>query len=386
MSVQIHLTPNTKILHMSKMYFLLAFTISTAVYACKKSQDGINGGSNPPTPNPTTFQGKGGIYYLGSADIPLNNAAYTNPNLAGAVVRFKWENLETTPNVFNWAYLDGEIAKAKANNKKITIQPLGYPGWVITTLGASSYRYIDKNTFHTTYLDTLTDVITWDNIYLNRVNNLIIKLAEKYSGDSTIAYFNLIGGQISRGLPDSVITVSGPKPFWTAYAYNADTIIAKMKPILDLYMTRFPKTPLWCSVDYVSFENKASGRSNNYLCSELVAYGVSRYPDRFGCWREDIAACNPQPNLQTTSQWYTMAQNSTRTGAQMLWSVQDGPTRMNKCGILPNTKQVVLDSSVNNGLRLGMRYFEVYAADIQDASLTANIASYNAILKAKYVY
>lgn len=371
---------------MTKHLLLTAFLFSLILFACKKSQDTRNGGTNPPTPTPTTFQGKGGIYYLGNADIAINNAAYTNPNLAGAVVRFKWETLETSPNVFNWTYIDGEINKAKVNNKKVTLQLLGYPSWIITTLGAGAYSFIDKNTFHTTYLDTLQDVITWDNIFLNRVSNLINKFAEKYAADTTVAYFNLIAGQISRGLPDSVISSTGSKAFWTAFPYNADTVVAKMKPILDLYMSKFPKTPLWNSVDYVSFESKASGRSNNYLCSQYVAYGVAAYPDRFGCWREDIAACNPQPNVQSTSQWFTMAQNSTRTGAQMLWNVQDGPNRMNKCGILPNTKQVVLDSSINNGLRLGMRYFEVYAADIQDATLSANIASYNAILKSKYAY
>lgn len=352
--------------------------------ACKKSRDNDTGTTNPPTASSSTFQGKAGIYHLGSVDIPINSSVYANPNVAGAVVRLKWENVEPSPDVFNWAFIDAELAKAKANNKKISIQVLSYPGWVISTLGASSYRYVDKNTYHNTYLDTLSDVITWDEIYLNRVSNLIDKLAGKYAGDTTISYFNLIGGQISRGLPDSAVTASGTKAFWTIFPYNADTVVSKMKPILDLYMAKFPKTPLWCSVDYVSFETKASGRANNYLCSQFVNYGVATYPDRFGCWREDISACNPQQNIQSTSQWYTMAQNSTRTGAQMLWSVQDGPDRMNKCGILPNTKQVVLDSSINNGLRLGMRYFEIYAADIQDATLSANLANYNSILKAKY--
>lgn len=208
---------------MTKTNLLYVFILLTAFYACKKDQETVNGGTVQP--NPTTFQGKGGIYYLGSSDAAINNDAYTNPNLAGVVIRFKWENLETSPNVFNWTYLDGEITKAKANNKKVTVQVLGYPNWVITTLGASAYSYIDKNTYHTTYLDTLKDVITWDNIYLSRVTNLINKLAEKYSADTTVAYFNLIGGQISRGLPDSVITASGPEAFWTAFPYNADTLI-----------------------------------------------------------------------------------------------------------------------------------------------------------------
>ena len=72
-----------------------------------------------------------------------------------------------------------------------------------------------------------------------------------------------------------------------------------------------------------------------------------------------------------------------RTGGQMLWSVQDGPTRMNKCGITPNTKQEVLDSAVNKGLTFGMRYIEIYGADIDDSSLSLNIQNANAKLIAR---
>jgi len=361
---------------------LLPLLIAILFFACKKS----NNSNAITTPVNTNFKGKGGIYYLGSANMAVNNSVYANPHLAGVVVRFTWESLETSPDIFNWAFIDSEIGKAKANNKKVSLQLLGYPLWVINGLGAVSYNYIDRNAAHATYLDTLKDVMPWDNIYLNRIGKLINQFAAKYAADTTVAYFNLIAGQVSRGMPDSVITGTGSKAFYTVFNYNADTVVAKMEALLDLYMSKFPNTALWNSVDYVSFESKASGRANNYLCSQYVNYGTATYPDRFGCWREDLAACNPGTAIQTTSQWFTMQQNSSRTGAQMLWSVQDGPDRMNKCGILPNTKQVVLDSAINNGLRLGMRYFEVYGADIQDVSLTSNIAAYTTILKAKYPF
>ncbi|MFM8349481.1 MAG: T9SS type A sorting domain-containing protein, partial [Actinomycetales bacterium] len=82
-------------------------------------------------------------------------------------------------------------------------------------------------------------------------------------------------------------------------------------------------------------------------------------------------------NIATTSHWYLMQQNPCRTGAQMLWSVQDGPSRMNQCGILPNTKAMVLDSAVNKGLALGMRYLEIYGSDITDVSLNSTIQQAN---------
>jgi hypothetical protein len=300
------------------------------------------------------------------------------------VLKATWDKLEPTPGNFDFTFLDGEIVKCKANNKKASIQVLGYPAWMITTSGAASYRYIDLNVNHSTYLDTLKEVVSFDNIYLSKISNLITKLAENYASDTTVSYFNLVAGQISRGLPDSIVTNTGKKAFWKEYAYNADTVVSKMKPILDLYMTKFPKTPLWNSVDYVTFETKASGKTINYLASQYVAYGVSKYSDRFGCFREDIAGCNPSPTYSSGSQWAIMAQNTSRTGAQMLWNVQDGPAfRMNKCGILPNTKQAVLDSAVNKALTFGMRYLEIYSADVVDPTLSGRMTNYTALLKTK---
>lgn len=274
--------------------------------------------------------------------------------------------------------------KCKANNKKASLEILGYPAWVITSLGASSYYYVDNNPAHSTYLKTLQGVVTFDNIYLGRIANLINNLSNKYANDTTVAYLNLISSQISRDLPDSTVNNGVKKAFWVQYKYNADTVVSKMKPLLDLYMTKFPNTPLWNSVDYVSFETLSSGKDVNYLALQYVAYGVGKYPDRFGCYREDIGACTPSDPPPSGNQWFIMSQNSIRTGGQMLWNVQDGPNfRQNKCGIIPNTKQSVLDSAVNHGLKYGMRYLEIYSVDVTDATLSASMANYTKLLKTK---
>jgi hypothetical protein len=331
------------------------------------------------------FIGHSGVYYLGSADVAIAASKYTNPCISGVVCRFKWEALENTPNVYDWSFIDGEILKAKNAKKKISLQPLGVPSWMKTIPNVETYYYIDKNTFHSTYGQIVSDVIPWGNVYLDRLKLFIQQLANKYANDTTVSYVNAIGGNISRGLPDSVLTdtiLKTKTAFWKKYNYSAETVASKMYPIIDFYMSKFPKTPLWCSVDYVLFEMKASGHAPNYLATLYTNYGITNYPDRFGLFREDIAGCTLIPP-QTGNQWFIMKNNPTRTGAQMLWSVQDGPDRMNKCGITPNTKQQVLDSAVNKGLDFGMRYLEIYGADIDDISLSDNIRLANLKLIAK---
>ncbi len=332
------------------------------------------------------FNGHAGIYFLGTADIPIGNSNYANPNINGVVVRFKWNSVEPTPGNFNWSFVDAEIAKAQSNNKKVSLQPIGKPNW-LDSIGAKKYYYIEKSQFSPSFGKVVSEILPWDTTYVNRYKIFLKNLAAKYANTPIVTYINAVGVNFSRGLPDTVVidtNTLAKKTFWTAYNYNADTLGKIMNQITDYYMGLFPTTPMWCSVDYVTFQPNASGQARNYLATIYCNYGITKYSNRFGLFREDVSGCNPNlAGINSGSHWYILKQNPCRTGGQMLWNVQDGPARMNQCGILPNTKAVVFDSAVNKGLALGMRYLEIYGIDIIDASLTNSMQQANNKLMAK---
>lgn len=76
------------------------------------------------------FTGHGGVYFLGAANIPISTERYSNENINGVVVRFKWEDIEPTPGNFNWTFIDGELEKATFYHKKVCLQALGTPDWM----------------------------------------------------------------------------------------------------------------------------------------------------------------------------------------------------------------------------------------------------------------
>lgn len=314
-----------------------------------------------------TFIGEPGVYVLGRLNVPMATAEYTKSFVAGAAVRTKWDSLETSPGVFNWSFLDSEIANANAFGKKISILVVGYAGW-LSSVGVPMYDYIDNNPISATYLDTLQAPITWSATYVNRLSMLIQQLGIKYSNDTTVTYINCGAGNMNNNLPNHV--ASGVD-FWTATGYHRDTLVAKMEQVLDVYMTAFPNTATWNSLENIWFEPQASGNPFNYVITQFANYGEATYPDRFGAWREDLTGC--QNTTSTNSQWFTVASHPCRTGGQMTYNVQDGPSRMNQCGLVPNTKDFVLQSAFNKGFSMNMRYFEVYKEDIDDTTLTATI-------------
>jgi len=325
----------------------------------------------------SSFSGKKGLYILGSVDIPLHSDNYERAFVSGAAVRVKWETIEPKPDQYNWSFLDSEIETARRYEKNISISILSAPSWLKDSLGARVYKYIDKNQYHLSYGDTLTGYITWDSIYIARYIKVIKELSDRYNAENVISYFNLIASAFSRNLPDTLY--NGSK-FYKEFKYNPDTLVSKMKYVLDFYMKYFPNTPLWNSMDYVRFEPEATGKPINYVASEYSKYGIEKYPNRFGVWREDLSACNPSEAISQSSHWFILKQNPLRNGAQMLWSVQDGAVRMNQCNSLPSDKISVMDSALSNGKSLGILYFEIYQNDIEDPSLSAVFEKYSAAL------
>jgi hypothetical protein len=51
------------------------------------------------------FIGQSGVYYLGAANLPISTTNYSNANINGVVVRFKWNDVEPTPGNFNWSFV-----------------------------------------------------------------------------------------------------------------------------------------------------------------------------------------------------------------------------------------------------------------------------------------
>ena len=316
------------------------------------------------------FVGESGIFILNPANKAITAAEFNQPFVDGGVARTKWEYLESSPGIFNWEFLDGEIATAESAGKSLSIAIIRQPVWLIDSLGAESYFAIDYNQYHSTYLDTLEYVVNYDSIVIERYKILIDSLAERYSGNLNIAYFRIFT-DVPMDLP---LIVADGTPFYEAVFYHPDTVLNCMKDLTNHYMQAFPEIPLWVSPDHVRFEGDATGHLKNYLADTLMKWGASTYPERFGVWREDLSGCVIVTAENENTHWYVMSQHPCRNGSQMVWNVQDGPRRMNNCYITPRddspeSKAAVLDSAISAGLSISMRYYEIYSRDLKDSDL-----------------
>ena len=159
-------------------------------------------------------------------------------------------------------------------------------------------------------------------------------------------------------------------------------MIAVLKESVDAFMEAFPDKPQWFSVGQLDFGAPLSCGLNTCVATGVADWGVARYPDRFGVWREDLNANRNVPASNTL--WNEIARYRPRIGAQMVFSSADCPgdgigqdCRLASPGVQPAdalTSAIEVGSSNDqvegHGYYL-MPYQEIYNSDVADNALAA---------------
>jgi hypothetical protein len=309
-----------------------------------------------------------GVFALLSKDRPADPALLQNPSVAGLAVRSAWSTLEPSDGTFDWSYLDGQVSAAKAAGKHVSIAVSApdTPQWVYDA-GAKAIPLIDPNPNHSTYGQLFNIPVPWDPIFLDRWTKFLAAFGARYGNEPTVAYVRGATESVTNGWGFPGVDANN-QPL-TIYGYTPDKEVMALETVVDATMSAFPHTPLWAEVGSVKDITDLMVPNQDYFGDQIAAYGFQKYPDRFGVWREDLSDCTANPPKM--GGWAILAANPGKSGAQMLWDVQDGPPtyRMDACmKASPDDHPTVLQYAVNVGVSLGLIYVEIYGSDILDPS------------------
>jgi len=299
---------------------------------------------------------------LASNEQSPDPSLYTNPAIAGIAVRTAWESCEPGNGVFDWKYLDAQIAAAKTAGKKVSIAVAAVsakhpaPAW-LSAAGAKLVTIKDPSG------DTYPIPVPWDEIFLDAYTAFVSAFGARYANEPTVAFVRGATESVTNGwgLPG---TDSSGVPL-SSYGYSPDKEVAALERVVDAFMTAFPRTLQWEEVGFVK-DTENLGVDAGYFAQAIADYGFTKYPDRFEVWREDLSDCTPNP--PTRADWTILAAHPGHDGAQMVWNVQDGPQafRMDGCTNAPPDKGTVLRDAIQKGIDFGMPYLEIYEADCKD--------------------
>ena len=74
-----------------------------------------------------------GVFSLSISDRAANQPVLDNPDVDGISIRAGWAGLEPAEGVFDWTFVDSEVARAAAAGKKVLLRigtQAGKPDWV----------------------------------------------------------------------------------------------------------------------------------------------------------------------------------------------------------------------------------------------------------------
>jgi hypothetical protein len=298
-----------------------------------------------------------GVFELTTTDAQNigSDEAWQNPNVAGVVARTLWSSVEPTDvqngGAYYWNFLDAAAKAAQINNRKLIISVeagIHSPSWLYTA-GAKMFS------------GTMPQ--PWDPVFQNRWGQFIAALGARYDGVAQLVAVTMSGpGQkLEYDFADTQARVAelnqaGGPSVWQAAA----------NVVTDDFARAFKTTPVFLAT------NNAILGDGRATLTNVVSYGLSKYPNRFG------VQCNElQSGSHTTGPFPHLNINMPISPCilQMLGSEQTG-------GLRGGTNP--LNQSLNNGIIMGAWAIEVYSADCEDPEDQADIAAANATLLAKH--
>src|SRR6266513_1925858 len=63
-----------------------------------------------------------GVFSLSPAGVAFQDTVLSNPSVDGVGIRQDWRDLEPTEGVYNWDFLDSQVARVAAAGKKVLLR------------------------------------------------------------------------------------------------------------------------------------------------------------------------------------------------------------------------------------------------------------------------
>src|SRR5215471_12427813 len=296
-----------------------------------------------------------------------------DPRIVGLDLGGKWGQIEATEGVYDWSYLDTQLAQAEAHGKTvllgITSGGVNVPDWLLADYpDIQTFSFIDTNPYHSTYGQQLTIPVFWDPIFLAKKIALIQAAGAHFAANPNIV---IVGCAFANATTEDWNIPDAPEDIanWLLAGYTTQLMVNTGEAVIDATMAAFPNQNITMSIGR---NDTDLDPTQDYLSQTIVDYATATY-GRFITAKYSLAANTPDPALTTSLfNWQILFDQCPSLATQMLWYVSGDTTyRMN--GGVPGDPATVLLNAVTIGTHYGTQYQEIYEKDLEDSTLSSTI-------------
>jgi len=236
-----------------------------------------------------------GVFCLSPAGVHADDSVLSNPSVDGLSIRQNWSDLEPTEGVFDWSFLDSEVARAAAASKKVLLRintQFAKPDWVASAVAKAGGAFFpfDKDGVPTTI------PVFWDPTFLTKKKAMIAALGAHFTNKSAI---NIVWTSFANANSEdwSVPHSSEDIAHWFAVGYTSEKLLAAGRQIIDATMAAFPNQYVTLAVG----GNGHVGATGNldpdasYVARNAVLAARAIWPGRLIVQKNSLSTYNPRP-------------------------------------------------------------------------------------------
>lgn len=265
----------------------------------------------------------------------------------GVLVRVAWEDIETSPGVYDWSLIDGQIQAAQSYGIKISlavVNGLVAPDW-LSAMGTQMFDY----TFHKSQESI---PVPWDATFQSRWTQFIADFGARYSTEDTISLVYITTSS-SNGfemqLPRSPTDVAN----WNAIGYTDEKYASAWKSAMDAFADAFPNHPLSHEVHPVL--------NSDAVAEDVYQYAREHHGDQVGVLAAWWMVRNAEEVYPGMFEILKDASYESHSEVQVANSYTNTPDRFSEDGY---------QGEINLAISSGVRYMEVWNSDLLNTSLT----------------
>jgi hypothetical protein len=302
-----------------------------------------------------------GVFSLSNSDRIANDTVLNNPDVTGVSIRHSWASLEPIEGVFDWTFLDSEVARAAAAGKKVMLRigtQAGKPAWVTAAVrnAGGTFFTFDDNGVPTTI------PVFWDPTFLAKKTAMITALGARFTNNPAV---RIVVASFANATSEDWNVPHMPTDIarWLALGYTSQKMLDAGQRIIDATMAAFPN-------QYVTLAVGSNGEGHgidldpdeNYVARNAVLNARAFWPGRLFAQKNTLKTCIPAvPGTDTP---YEMIWDFQPLVAwQMLWPCFNDPTYKVNCeeAIGP---AAALTEAVDAGVTYGAKFIEIYQIDV----------------------
>ena len=325
-------------------------------------------------PRTTFARVPSGVYCLGNSGNAINDTALNNPDIIGVSIRYGWMDLEASEGVFDWSFLDSEVARADDAGKQVLLRigtMAARPAWVTTAVqnaGGKFFTFMDGSV-------QTTIPVFWDPTFLAKKSAMITALGAHFTNNPTVTI--VCASFANATSEDWNVPHTGPDVTqWLSLGYTSDKMLAAGQQIIDTTMRAFPNQLVTLAVGgngHVGFGRDLDPTAD-YVARNAVATARSSWPGRLIVQVNSISTFMAAAPGDDYSAWRLLWDSQPDVAGQMVYQCFNDPTYRVNNGV-PIDPALALSESVDNATTYGIKYLEIYQTDVINLPAIISYAS-----------